>query len=176
MRRRYLIPIAVLAAVVAAFATRGADAQSPPAGKSVTVLGIGTHEVDLPKDRSDRAERERAVDAAEAEAAKKAVADARERAGRLAAAAGLTLGELQRVEERGAGGTLVVRELPAERPQWEGHQAIAAQFLDWLDGAPAPPTTLADNIQSNAMLFAAMQAAADTTVVDVQQMLRDATG
>lgn len=107
MRRRYLIPIAVLAAVVAAFATRGADAQSPPAGKSVTVLGIGTHEVDLPEDRSDRAERERAVDAAEAEAAKKGVADARERAGRLAAAAGLTLGELQRVEERGAGGGLM---------------------------------------------------------------------
>jgi uncharacterized protein YggE len=111
MRRRYLIAIAVLAAVVAAFATRGADAQSPPAGKSVTVLGTGTQEVDLPRGRSDRAARERAVAEAEAEAAKKAVADARERAGRLAAAAGLTLGELQRVEERGTGGGTVPGKL-----------------------------------------------------------------
>jgi hypothetical protein len=79
MRRRYLIASAVLAAVVAAFATWGADAQSPTAGKSVTVLGTGTHQLDLPRDRSDRAARVRAV--AEAEAAKKAVADARERAG-----------------------------------------------------------------------------------------------
>ena len=102
MLRRSLLPIAVLAAVLAAFATRGADAQSP-AGKSVTVLGTGTHEVDLPKDHPGRAARERAFDEAEAEAAKKAVADARERGGRIADAAGLTLGELQRVEERGAG-------------------------------------------------------------------------
>src|ERR671917_533247 len=63
MRRRYLIPIAVVAAVVAAFATRGADAQSPPAGKSVTVLGTGTQRVDEPGDRADRAARERATGA-----------------------------------------------------------------------------------------------------------------
>ena len=111
MRLRYLIPVAVLAAVVAAFATRGADAQSPPAGKSVTVVGTGTQRVDEPGRGSDRAARERAVDEAEAEAAEKAVADARERAGRLAAAADLTLGELQRVEERGAGGGRVVGDL-----------------------------------------------------------------
>jgi hypothetical protein len=111
MRARYLIPIAVLAAVVAVFATRGADAQSPPAGKSVTVVGTGTQRVDEPSGRSDRAARERAVDEAVAEAAEKAVADARERAGRLAAAAGLTLGELQRVEERGAGGGRVAGHL-----------------------------------------------------------------
>jgi uncharacterized protein YggE len=111
MRRRYLIPIALVAAVVASFATRGADAQSPPAGKSVTVVGTGTQEVDEPSRRSDRAARERAVDEAEAEAAKKAVADARERAGRLAAAAGLTLGELQRVEQRGGAGAPVPEQL-----------------------------------------------------------------
>jgi uncharacterized protein YggE len=125
MRPRYLIPIAVLAAVVAAFATRGADAQAPPAGKSVTVLGTGTQEVDEPGDRSDRAARERAVDEAEARAARKAVADARERAGRLAAAAGLTLGEVQHVEERGGGGVSLpgrlfppkaVRDLPVPCP------------------------------------------------------------
>ena len=108
MRSRHLILVAVLAAVVAAaFATRGADAQSPSAGKAVTVLGTGTQRVDEPGRRRDRAARERAVDAAEAKAAEKAIADARERAGRVAAAAGLTLGELQRVEQRGAGGGMV---------------------------------------------------------------------
>jgi hypothetical protein len=116
MRRHFLIPIAVLAVVAAAFATRGADAQSPPAGKSVTVFGTGTQEVDEPSRRSARSARERAVDEAEAEAAKKAVADARERAGRLAAAAGLTLGELQRVEERGDGGGSVPGKLLPPKP------------------------------------------------------------
>jgi predicted dehydrogenase len=78
------------------------------------------------------------------------------------------------IEERGPGNTLKVREIPPEKPHWEGHQAIAAQFLDWLDGSPAPPTTLADNIQSNAMLFAALAANAGRRVVDVQQMVAEA--
>jgi predicted dehydrogenase len=80
------------------------------------------------------------------------------------------------IEERGPGNTLRLREIPAEKPQWEGHLAIAAQFLDWLDGSPAPATTLADNIQSNAMLFGAMTASAERRVVDIQQMVAEAAG
>ncbi len=79
-----------------------------------------------------------------------------------------------RIEERGEGGATTVREVPNERPQWEGHKAMPAQFLDWLDGGPTPPTALADNIQSNAMLFAAIEAATQSRVVDVQQMVQDA--
>jgi predicted dehydrogenase len=81
---------------------------------------------------------------------------------------------LVRIEERGARGTLTLREVSAERPALEGHQAIAAQFLDWLDGGLLPPTALADNIRSNAMLFAAIAAGTGTAVVDVQQLVREA--
>ena len=133
MRARHLIPIAVLGAVVAAFATRGADAQSPPAGKSVTVVGTGTQRVDEPGDRSDRAARERAVDEAETGAAEKAVADARERAGRLADAAGLTLGEIQRVEERGAG----ARSLPEKLLPPEAVRHLSPP-CDVIPAAPPP--------------------------------------
>jgi len=81
-----------------------------------------------------------------------------------------------RIEERGEGGATTVREVPNETPQWEGHKAMPSQFLDWLDGGPTPPTALADNIQSNAMMFAAIEAATQGRVVDVQQMMKDAIG
>lgn len=72
-----------------------------------------------------------------------------------------------RVEEWTPGRGLRVEELPAEEPQWSGHQAIVSQFLDWLDGGVAPATLLADNIKSNAMLFGAIEASASGQVVDV---------
>jgi predicted dehydrogenase len=80
-----------------------------------------------------------------------------------------------RIEERSAAGTRQTRELPPAEMTWEGHQAIAAQFLDWLDGGPPPPTTLADNLQSTAMLFAAIRAAETGTAVDVQELARQLT-
>ena len=46
-------------------------------------------------------------------------------------------------------------------------------FLDWLDGGPPPGTTLADNLQSAAMLFAAIQASETGQTVDVQAMVRE---
>jgi predicted dehydrogenase len=80
-----------------------------------------------------------------------------------------------RVEERGENGAVTVREVPNEKPQWEGHKAMPAQFLEWLDGGATPPTVLADNIQSNATMFAAIEASTHNTVVDVQQMVEQAT-
>ena len=59
---------------------------------------------------------------------------------------------------------------------WEGHQAVAAQFLDWLDGGPPPATTLVDNLQSTAMLFAAIRASETGTSVDVQEMAWELAG
>jgi predicted dehydrogenase len=81
-----------------------------------------------------------------------------------------------RIEERSAAGTLQTREVPPPEVIWEGHQAIAAQFLDWLDGGPPPATTLADNLQSTAMLFAAIRASETGMTVDVQELARQLEG
>jgi hypothetical protein len=75
--------------------------------------------------------------------------------------------DIVRVEEWQPGRGLRVEEVPAVRLEWEGHQAVIAQFLDWLDGGPAPATILADNIKSAAMLFGAIDASARAQVVDV---------
>jgi predicted dehydrogenase len=77
-----------------------------------------------------------------------------------------------RIEERSAAGTLQTREVPPLEVIWEGHQAIEVQFLDWLDGGPPPATTLADNLQSTAMLFAAIRASETGMTADVQETLR----
>jgi predicted dehydrogenase len=75
--------------------------------------------------------------------------------------------DIVRVEEWQPGRGLRIEEVPAERLPWEGHQAVIAQFLDWLDGGPTPATVLDDNIQSAAMLFGAIEASAAERVVDV---------
>ena len=80
-----------------------------------------------------------------------------------------------RIEERSAAGTLQTREIPPVEVVWEGHQAVAAQFLDWLDGGPLA-TTLADNLQSTAMLFAAIRASETGRTVDVQELARQVSG
>ncbi len=80
--------------------------------------------------------------------------------------------DVVRVESRSGNGTLNVQEMPRENPTHAGHHAIGEQFLDWLDGGTTPATVLSDNIQSNAMLFGAMQASASNSVVDVQALLQ----
>lgn len=57
--------------------------------------------------------------------------------------------------------------------QLEHHQALPPVFLDWLDGGPPPETILTDNLQSTAMLFAAIQASETGHTVDVQALMRD---
>jgi len=84
--------------------------------------------------------------------------------------------DVVRIEERSADGTRQVREAPPLDVTHEGHQAVAGQFLDWLDGGPEPETTLADNLQSTAMLFAAIRASESGTTVDVQEMARRLAG
>ena len=49
-------------------------------------------------------------------------------------AAVLDRDHIVRIDERSAAGTLQTREVPPVAVIWEGHQAIAAQFLDWLYG------------------------------------------
>jgi hypothetical protein len=59
---------------------------------------------------------------------------------------------------------------------WEGQQAISAQFLDCLDAGPPSATTLADNLQSTAMLFAAIRASETGVTVNVEEMARQVSG
>lgn len=75
-----------------------------------------------------------------------------------------------RIEER-CGASTLVREVPSVDLKWSGHQAIVCQFLDWLDGGAVPATVLADNIRSNALMLAAVQAGTEGTVVDVNAMV-----
>jgi predicted dehydrogenase len=81
-----------------------------------------------------------------------------------------------RIEDRSDGGTLQIREVAPVPVTWEGHLAMPAQFLDWLDGGPAPPTTLEDNLQSTAMLFASIRASESGDSVDVQEVVSELTG
>jgi predicted dehydrogenase len=67
-------------------------------------------------------------------------------------------------------------ELPHVTVEWDGHNAIVCQFLDWLDGGHEPPTVLADNIKSAAMLFGAVDASATNRTVDVVAKVRALVG
>ena len=75
---------------------------------------------------------------------------------------------------RGSG--LTTEEVAPVKAAYEGHQWIVDEFLTWLEGGPAPATTLDDNLQSVAMLFGAIQAAKTRRVVDVQAFLREGIG
>lgn len=71
-----------------------------------------------------------------------------------------------RVTRHVAGGEEVEEIAPAHDPQ-DGHLAVIADFLDWLDGGPAPATTLDDNLRTMALTFAAVQATRTGQRVDV---------
>jgi predicted dehydrogenase len=77
------------------------------------------------------------------------------------------------------GGGLVAEEVPLVKPanpghaalRDQGHGAVIGQFLDWLDGGPAPETTLEDNVRSAAIVFAAIEASRTNQTVDVAAMV-----
>jgi predicted dehydrogenase len=79
-----------------------------------------------------------------------------------------------RIQEHERGRGLRVEEVPTVRLEREGHVALVGQFLDWLDGGPPPPTTIEDNLKSNAMLFSAIDASAHNAMVDVAAMVEHA--
>jgi Protein of unknown function (DUF541) len=95
---RWQIGLSAVAAA-ALLGVPAADAQAPAApAKSVTTIGVGAGSV-KPKDRKSNASIKEAVEAADAAARPKAIAEARERATELAQAAGLTLGGITSVSE-----------------------------------------------------------------------------
>lgn len=75
----------------------------------------------------------------------------------------------------GSGG-VQTEQLPHVTVPWEGHNAIIFQFLDWLDDGPEPPTSLADNIKSVAMVFGAIEASQTHRVVDVSAKVQSVVG
>jgi predicted dehydrogenase len=84
-----------------------------------------------------------------------------------------------RVHRFRRGGALSTQEVPLVKPAHaghvpikdQGHGAVIGQFLDWLDGGPAPQTTLQDNVKSIAIVFAAIEASAENRMVDVAAMV-----
>jgi uncharacterized protein YggE len=95
-----MVRVGLVAAVAAATLVPAAQAQAP--AKSVTASGIGTATV-TPEDKTSNSSIKEAVEAAEAAAQPKAIADARASATRLAAAAGLTLGGIVSVSDVASG-------------------------------------------------------------------------
>src|SRR5919109_360658 len=86
----------------------------------------------------------------------------------------LESGQVVRIQEHERGRGLRIEEVPTVRLALEGHAAVVGQFLDWLDGGPAPPTVVEDNLKSTAMLFGAIQASASNQAIDVAAMVAQA--
>ncbi len=94
---RRVLPIAVAAVLATGALATGARAQAPA---PPTITASGTAQVEpKPQDRNDEASIRTAVDAANAKALPRAVADARRHAADLAAAAGLHLGALLSISD-----------------------------------------------------------------------------
>jgi uncharacterized protein YggE len=94
-RRRCLI--ASLAVSVLSVST--AQAQSPAPDRTVVAQGAASVKVVAPKDRKHEAPIHAAVEAAEAKALPRAIADAREKAAELARLSGLTLGSIVAISD-----------------------------------------------------------------------------
>jgi predicted dehydrogenase len=61
----------------------------------------------------------------------------------------------------------------SERPHWS-HGWLMEQFLDWLDGGEPMPTNVEDNLQSVALIFAAIESSQTGRPVAVQEFLATA--
>ena len=70
---------------------------------------------------------------------------------------------------RGRG--LTIEAVPSVPVEHEGHEWIIREFLDWLEGGPAPETIVCDNLRTTAMVFGAMEASRTNQVVNVAAML-----
>ena len=66
---------------------------------------------------------------------------------------------------------MCVEDVSPVVPEYDGHQWQINEFLDWIDGGPAPDTCLEHNIRSVAMVFAAIEASKTGESVDVEEMV-----
>lgn len=83
---------------------------------------------------------------------------------------------LRLVMRDNATGALTTEEVPQVQPPFQGHNYVIDAHLKWLAGGPKPETVLEDNLQSNATMFAAIEASAKGKVVDVAAMVKKAVG
>lgn len=60
-----------------------------------------------------------------------------------------------------------------DRPRW-GHFTLIEDFLNWLDGGPAAPTAVSDNLHSTAVMFSAIESSRRRQAVDVAEVLAEA--
>ncbi len=71
-------------------------------------------------------------------------------------------------------GAMKTEEVPLIHPEYEKHNHIIDAHLKWLGGGARPETVLEDNIQSNATLFAAVEASQKNRTINVAAMVEKA--
>ena len=81
-----------------------------------------------------------------------------------------------RIYRHTAGTGLAIEDVKPIVPGYEGHQWLINEFLEWLDGGPAPDTCLDHNIKSVAMVFGAIEASKTSTTVNVEEMVKKDIG
>ena len=54
-----------------------------------------------------------------------------------------------------------VEVYPAPAMEWVGHEYLLKEFVDWLEGGQASATGIEDNLQSFALVIAAMETTED---------------
>ena len=81
---------------------------------------------------------------------------------------------VRQVEHIAYGRTRITELEQAVPTPYDGHTALIDEFLNWLDGGPAPQTEIGDNIRTDAICFAAAEASRERTVVAVHQKLASA--
>lgn len=76
-----------------------------------------------------------------------------------------------RVYTRDANGITNIKILPILPSLSSGHHKILKDFIEWLDGGQTPETEIKDNIQSAAMVFAAIDANKKSKKINVQKYI-----
>jgi hypothetical protein len=62
-------------------------------------------------------------------------------------------------------------ELPLQERDGWAHRWLVQQFVAWLDGGPAMATNVEDNLQSVALIFAAIESSRTGQPIRVQEFL-----
>ena len=65
-------------------------------------------------------------------------------------------------------GATTKSEVPLMSPEYTGHNHVIDAHLKWISGGAKPETTIEDNIRSNAIMFAAIEASARGKTIDVE--------
>ena len=73
-------------------------------------------------------------------------------------------------------GATTKSEVPLMSPEYTGHNHVIDAHLKWISGGAKPETTIEDNIRSNAIMFAAIEASARGKTIDVEAMVNKAMG